>query len=164
MPNIKGTPNSSAAATRIAEELTTCFLPSNVELERPSADSDRALCAHSSPGAHSAPPQLSRPLQAFVRNPPHRKPLCACGYSAARGFAGGTGLSAPALKRRDLGPWRYGHLAASAAYPSPCWCAPPPPSKKYCNERSRRLSTRTVDRYRSRWPHAPGMPIEGTGI
>ncbi len=40
---------------------------SNVELERPTADSDRALCAHNNPGAHSAPHRLSRPLQALVR-------------------------------------------------------------------------------------------------
>jgi hypothetical protein len=58
---------------------------SNVELERPVDHRIRALRAHNNPGAHSAPHQLSRPLQALVRNPPHRKPLCACGYSPARG-------------------------------------------------------------------------------
>jgi hypothetical protein len=39
-------------------------MTANVELERPSANSDRARCAHNHPGAHSAPQQLSRPLQA----------------------------------------------------------------------------------------------------
>jgi hypothetical protein len=40
-------------------------VPSNDELERPAADSECALCAHNDPGVHSAPPQLSRPLQAL---------------------------------------------------------------------------------------------------
>jgi hypothetical protein len=86
---------------------------SNDELERPSAVSDRALCAHNDPGAHSAPPQLSRPLQALVRNPPHRKLLCACGYSTARGIQWPAPLSAPDAKRRDRSPLRYGNSVAN---------------------------------------------------
>ena len=39
----------------------------NDELERPSAALDRAPCAHNRSGAHGAPLQLSRPLQALVR-------------------------------------------------------------------------------------------------
>jgi hypothetical protein len=39
----------------------------NGELERPTADFDIAPCAHNSSGAHGAPIQLSRPLQAFAR-------------------------------------------------------------------------------------------------
>jgi hypothetical protein len=42
---------------------------SNDALERPTAGSDRAPCAHNRPGAHGAPLQQSRPLQAFVRRP-----------------------------------------------------------------------------------------------
>src|SRR5450432_3232517 len=45
------------------------LLASNDQLERPTAVSARALCVHNSPSAHSAPYQLSRPLQALVRCP-----------------------------------------------------------------------------------------------
>jgi hypothetical protein len=39
----------------------------NEKLERPRSNRIRALCAHNNPGAYSAPPELSRPLQALVR-------------------------------------------------------------------------------------------------
>ena len=48
------------------ERAPTPHMLPNDELERPSADSDRALCAHNNLGAHSAPPHLSLPLQAMV--------------------------------------------------------------------------------------------------
>jgi hypothetical protein len=43
-------------------------VPSNVELERPTADSGCALGAQNTQGAHSAPLEHSRPLQAMVRS------------------------------------------------------------------------------------------------
>src|ERR1700722_18132025 len=46
-----------------------CHRPSNGELERPRRSKEHALCAQSTNGAHSAPPQPSRPLQALVRRP-----------------------------------------------------------------------------------------------
>src|SRR5579862_9539172 len=55
------------SSTIPAPPIRYSMLGPNDELERPAADSDRALCAHNIPGAHSAPPQLSRPLQAMVR-------------------------------------------------------------------------------------------------
>ena len=66
----------------------------NGELERPSAEFDRAPCAHNRPGAQGAALHLSRPLQHLVRRPPHRSPLCARGNLWAN-KAAGLKVSAP---------------------------------------------------------------------
>src|SRR5262249_31894851 len=45
---------------------------------------------------HSAPPSLPQVAPAYVRSPPHRYPLCACGDAASTKAASACYLSAPA--------------------------------------------------------------------
>jgi len=49
-----------------SSEPESLFAGSNGELERPRRSKESALRAQNTDGAHSAPPQLSRPLQALV--------------------------------------------------------------------------------------------------
>jgi hypothetical protein len=97
----------------------------------------------------------ARPLQALVRNPPHRSPLCACGSAAASEGNAVSGLSAPG----DL-PKAPGSLAARARshlcpQPKSRWRAPRRRSKRYGDERSQRRQPRTESLHRSHLTHAP---------
>ena len=57
----------SAEGHIVLKNASTYCPASNDQLERPNAALHRAPCAHNRCGAHGAPLQISRPLQALVR-------------------------------------------------------------------------------------------------
>jgi len=98
----------------------------NGELERPSAEFDRAPCAHNRPGAQGAALHLSRPLQHLVRRPPHRSPLCARGNLRAIKAASLKVKRATLRFEPDQGCLRFAHLAISDTNQSHAGARPEP--------------------------------------